>query len=129
MTLGLIDEGKTARPMKPRTKNDALDFEISVPLVIDLDLTLISTDALHESLIMFLKRHPLEAWNIPLWLLQGRAVLKRQLAQAVTDADAHGFPINADILTIAQREAALGRRVFLATGADISIAQKMQRRL
>jgi len=129
MTLGLIDEGKTARPMKPRTKNDALDFEISVPLVIDLDLTLISTDALHESLIMFLKRHPLEAWNIPLWLLQGRAVLKRQLAQAVTDADAHGFPINADILTIAQREAALGRRVFLATGADISIAQRMQRRL
>ncbi len=45
----------------------ALGFDIAIPLVIDLDSTLLATDTLHESLLLFLKRRPTSAWQIPIW--------------------------------------------------------------
>jgi 4-hydroxybenzoate polyprenyltransferase len=105
-----------------------IPHDLSLPLVIDLDRTLITTDALHESLFFFLKRRAAAAWRIPFWILSGRATVKSRLATAVTDADVDNFPVNPDLVALAEREARLGRRVILATGADISIALKIQRR-
>jgi len=113
---------------KSRRIEELLDYDIALPLVIDLDGTLIATDALHESLVFYLKRRWLDAWKIPFWILSGRAIVKSRLARAVTQDDVAGFPVNDELVALAKREAGRGRRVVLATGADISIAEKIQSR-
>ncbi len=109
---------------KSRRIEELLDYDIALPLVIDLDGTLIATDALHESLVFYLKRRWLDAWKIPFWTVCGRAIVKSRLARAVTQDDVAGFPVNDELVALAEREAGRGRRVILATGADISIAEK-----
>lgn len=114
--------------VQAEARHASLAYELGLPLVMDLDGTLISTDALHESLLNFLKRRASEAWKIPFWILSGRAVVKSRLAEAVTDQDAETFPVNDELVAIARHEAERGRRIVLATAADISIAEKIQRR-
>ena len=52
-----------------------------VPLVVDLDGTLVRTDLLLESVFMLAKRSPLHLLLVPLWLAGGKACLKRRLAE------------------------------------------------
>ena len=106
----------------------ALGHDISIPLVIDLDGTLLSTDTLHELLLLFLKRRPTAAWQIPGWVLSGRATVKDRLADVVTDEDVATFPAHAALVTLAENEAARGRKIVLATAADLSIAEKIRAR-
>ena len=47
------------------------------PLVVDLDGTLIKTDLLLESFYAMIHRDPLLAVHVPLWLLKGKAYLKK----------------------------------------------------
>ena len=54
------------------------------PLVVDLDGTLVRTDMLHETLVGALQRSPWLLLALPLWLMRGRAALKRELAQPIT---------------------------------------------
>ncbi len=54
-----------------------------VPLVVDLDGTLIKTDLLWEHLARLLRRNPLWLLPILLWWVRGRAFLKRQLARRI----------------------------------------------
>ena len=107
---------------------EGLSLGIEFPLVVDLDGTLIATDALHESLLFFLKRQGMASWKIPFWILSGRAKVKNRLAAVVTEEDVATFPVNDELLAMAEREAKRGRRVVLATAADLSIAEKVQRR-
>ncbi len=106
----------------------ALGFDIAIPLVIDLDSTLLATDTLHESLLLFLKRRPTSAWQIPIWALSGREALKNRLADVVTDEDVATFPARQSLVTLAENEAARGRKIVLATAADLSIAEKIRNR-
>jgi hypothetical protein len=108
--------------------SEGLRYDIALPLVVDLDGTLIATDALHESLIFFLKRRGVSAWKIPYWIFAGRATVKNRLAEAVTEEDVMSLPANAELVAFAEREASRGRRIVLATAADLAIAQKIQRR-
>ena len=54
-----------------------------VPLCVDLDGTLLSTDMLLESLICLIKVKPLCVFLIPFWLFRGKANLKAQIAYRV----------------------------------------------
>ena len=69
------------------TKSDMSDsppnLTPSVPLVVDLDGTLIRTDMMWESLARLLKRNPLALVAILFWWTRGRAFLKQQLARRV----------------------------------------------
>ena len=49
----------------------------SVPLVVDLDGTLVKTDLMVESFFALIKQNPLLVFLCPFWLLKGRAFLKR----------------------------------------------------
>lgn len=51
--------------------------------VVDLDGSLLRTDLLHESVLLLLRRNPLYAFLLPVWLLRGRAWLKREIAHRV----------------------------------------------
>ena len=49
--------------------------DAGIPLVVDLDGTLIRTDSLLESVFVLAKEHPLMLFALPVWLAQGRARL------------------------------------------------------
>lgn len=107
---------------------EGLDLDLALPLVLDLDGTLVAVDTLHEAFFLFLKRNWRAAWRTPLWTLEGRAVVKERLATEVTEADVEAFPVNADLLAFSRREAERGREIVLATAADRSMAEKVAKR-
>lgn len=98
-----------------------------VPLVIDLDGTLLRTNALLENLILHMKQNPLGLLLLPLWLAKGRAHLKQELARHAP-LSAATLPINEAVQNFAASEKAKGREVFLATGADHSVARSIAER-
>jgi 4-hydroxybenzoate polyprenyltransferase/phosphoserine phosphatase len=111
----------------PKTRSGRGDFVIaaaSVPLVVDLDGTLTSTDTLVESVIKLLKLSPLYLLALPLWLLKGRAQFKHAIAQRVSLAP-ELLPYRESLLEYIRQERASGRRIILATAAHRSIADKV----
>lgn len=100
------------------------DDEKMVPLVLDLDKTLLRTDTLYEQALAFLKLNPLNITRLGLWLFRGRAFLKRKLGEAV-DLQADLLPRNEAVLSMAKEAIANGRKVYIATAADELIAQKV----
>lgn len=92
-------------------------LEADVPLVVDLDGTLLKTDLLYEALFVLLATHPLAALRTPLWLKEGKAAFKARLADAVL-LDLHTLPVNEAVLDLIQEARAAGRRVYLASASD-----------
>ncbi len=93
-----------------------------VPLVVDLDGTLVRTDTLHESLLVLLKRNPLLLLLAALWLLKGKAAFKAEVGRRV-QLEAARLPYSEPLLAYLTEEKARGRRLVLATAADRSIAE------
>lgn len=94
----------------------------SIPLTVDLDGTLVLTDTLHESALRALRLHPLQALQIPLWLLKGKACLKQRLA-ALTDFDETALPYNQPLIEWLRQQRAQGRRLILCTASDRRLAE------
>jgi 4-hydroxybenzoate polyprenyltransferase len=84
--------------------------EQDVPLCVDLDGTLVHTDLLSESALALLRRNPLYLLLLPVWLLRGKAHLKREIARRVTLDVAH-LPYDTRVLALL-REAGNRRRVL-----------------
>jgi 4-hydroxybenzoate polyprenyltransferase len=87
-----------------------------LPLVIDLDGTLIYSDLLWENIVLFLKQRFFEAWRLPLWLLRGKVGFKAKLASEVV-FDPAALPYDKELLRMIAGQRALGRVVVLATGS------------
>ncbi|OBV37637.1 UbiA family prenyltransferase [Janthinobacterium psychrotolerans] len=92
-----------------------------LPLVVDLDGTLIRTDMLHESALRALRDKPWDVVRIPYWLSRGKAVLKQRLAQGGS-FDASSLPYAPDLLAWLKVQKAEGRQLVLCTASDLSIA-------
>lgn len=99
-----------------------------LPLVVDLDGTLLRTDLLVESLVALLKEKPSQIFLLPFWLLKGKAHLKAQLAARVT-LDAGAIPYREDLIDYLRAEHSRGRTLVLATAADAQFALRVARRL
>jgi len=97
---------------------------VSIPIVIDLDGTLLKTDSLVETLMLFFKSNPLSFWLIFVWLAKGKAYLKQQIARRVT-LDVSSLPYNMDVLNFLRDQHLNKRTLVLATGADEHIAQSI----
>jgi 4-hydroxybenzoate polyprenyltransferase/phosphoserine phosphatase len=96
--------------------------KISRPvLCVDLDGTLIRGNVLWECVLVLLKTRPFLVLIFPVWLLAGRASLKRRLA-AKAHLDPARLSYRQPILDLLRQEKASGRRVALATAADRQIA-------
>lgn len=95
---------------------------MQIPLVVDLDGTLIHTDMLHESALKVFRDQPLSIFQIPLWLLQGKAVLKEKLARRL-HFDASTLPYNQPLLSWLASQKADGRPLILCTASDQKIAE------
>jgi phosphoserine phosphatase len=101
---------------------------VSMPLVLDLDGTLIAGDLLYKSFVSILRRNPFVVFQCASWLLRGRAALKRQLAlRARIDWDR--LRLHQDVLALAIREKTAGRAIVLATAADAVLAEQLASRL
>jgi 4-hydroxybenzoate polyprenyltransferase len=94
------------------------------PLCVDLDGTLVKSDTLLDGMCQYLRRHPLEFWRLPLWLRRGKAHLKTEVADR-TELDAARLPYNLDLLRFLQAQWRDGRLLYLATGADGPLAERV----
>ena len=96
--------------------------ENQIPLVVDLDGTLIKTDLLWESLARLLRRNPLWLFPMLFWWTRGRAFLKRQLAARV-QIDPAALPYNEPFLKFLREQKSAGRKIILATASDLQMAK------
>jgi 4-hydroxybenzoate polyprenyltransferase/phosphoserine phosphatase len=98
-----------------------------LPLVVDLDGTLLKVDTLFEYFVagMFVK--PFSVMLALFELRNGIAAFKRRLT-CVAQPDVDGFPVREDLLTYIKEEAQTGREVHLATAADEVIALRVAER-
>jgi 4-hydroxybenzoate polyprenyltransferase len=87
-----------------------------------LDGTLIKSDVLLESLLLLIKRNPLTVLLLPWWLLRGRAYVKQQIARR-TNLNPTILPYQLDLLQFLTAQYHAGRRLVLATAADMKIAR------
>jgi phosphoserine phosphatase len=111
------------------SQTDAVfDLPRSMPLVLDLDGTLIAGDLLYKSFFSILRRNPLILFSCAAWLLRGRAALKRELALR-NRIDWERLALHRDVLDLARREKAAGRMIVLATAADAVLAGHLAARL
>jgi apolipoprotein N-acyltransferase len=93
----------------------------NIPLIVDLDGTLIRTDLLWESLARLLRRNPFWIFPILPWWMRGRACLKKHLARRVK-IDPATLPYQQQFLTFLREQKSAGRRLVLATASDLQMA-------
>ena len=104
------------------------DLPLSIPLVVDLDGTLIAGDMFYKSFFAALVRNPFIVLPCIGWLWRGRAALKRELALRCR-IDFDRLKLHQDVLALLLREKAAGRSVVLATAADALLAEPIAARL
>lgn len=95
-------------------------------LCVDLDGTLLNSDILYESLLALLARNPLYVFLLPLWLLRGKAALKRELASRV-QLDVETLPYNAKVLELLSTTEQRPR--VLCTASDALLVEPIARHL
>jgi 4-hydroxybenzoate polyprenyltransferase len=91
---------------------------------VDLDGTLIRTDLLLESVCRLLRQDPLALFALPVWLLKGRANLKRKIAQRV-ELDPALLPYRTALLDYVRAEREKGRQIVLATASEERFAKQI----
>lgn len=92
------------------------DNNQDIPLCVDCDGTLISTDLLHEACFLLMKQYPLGLVLIPFWLLKGKAYLKEQLSKHVV-FNWETLPYRNEIIALVREAKTNGRKVVLATAS------------
>ena len=101
-----------------------LDIATLPALCVDLDGTLVKSDTLHDSALAVARHHPRALINIPGWLAQGKAALKRHLANTI-QLDIVHLPYNRELLQYLEQQRATGRPLYLATAADADTANRI----
>jgi len=94
------------------------------PLCVDLDGTLVKSDTLIDSLLALVRTHPLRLLALPGRLLRGKAAFKAYVAESVSLDVAH-LPYNRALLQFLQQERNQGRNLYLATGANLALAERV----
>jgi 4-hydroxybenzoate polyprenyltransferase len=77
-----------------------------------------------DGLWLLARRHPAQLFLVPFWLARGRAALKIEVASRAPLDVAH-LPYNATLLRYLQAERSAGRPIYLATGADGELANRV----
>jgi 4-hydroxybenzoate polyprenyltransferase/phosphoserine phosphatase len=94
------------------------------PLCVDLDGTLVKSDTLVDSVLVLARTRPLLLLNLPLHLLRGKAAFKAFVTESVS-LDVVHLPYNRRVLQYLQEQHELGREIYLATGANVALANRV----
>lgn len=76
---------------------------------------------LHESALWMLRDKPMDVLRIPGWLMNGKATLKREIADR-TNFNPDSLPYNTVLLAWLEQQRAAGRTLILCTASDQAIA-------
>ena len=95
-----------------------------VPLCVDLDGTLVKSDTLVDTVVVLARQHPERLLSLPGWVTQGKAAFKRKVTE-VAQIDVVHLPYNQPLLEYLREQYAAGREIYLATGADTLLAQRV----
>jgi len=96
--------------------------EEQLPLVVDLDGTLIRTDSLWEGFYCLLSTKPWLIILLPFWLIRGKVHLKAMLAEYCMPGMPY-WPFTESVLAYVRQAKQDGRPVYLATAAHESVAR------
>ncbi|MDC0904085.1 hypothetical protein OAS51_01385 [Candidatus Thioglobus sp.] len=88
----------------------------NIPLIVDLDHTLINTDLLFESSKGVLKQQPWLIFLYPFWFFQGKGYLKDQLVRRFT-MDVSTLPYIQDTIDYINERKKQGSTIILATAS------------
>ncbi len=102
--------------------------EKKIPICVDLDGTLIKTDSLIESILLFLGKNPFNVFSIIGWALKGKAFLKSKIANAVIP-NPKLFPYNQELLDKLRFYKDNGQNIVLVTASNIKIAASVSKHL
>lgn len=111
----------------PPSESTAADPD-GVPLFVDLDGTLVATDTSVEASFRLVRKNLIYALRLPLWLLRGRAYLKRRVSELVV-LEPELLPYRTEFLAFLRAEHQGGRRLILATAADETYARAVAKHL
>ena len=100
-----------------------------IPIVVDLDETLARTDFFYESLLVFVKKNPLNLIKA-IWLLitKGKAQLKAEICKSV-NINPELIPYNHKLIDWIKQKKAKGHQLVLATATHKSIAESVNEHL
>lgn len=96
----------------------------TLPLVVDLDGTLIKTDLLIESFLELVASKPWLIVAMFWWLLRGKAALKAEIAKRV-ELDIAVLPYNEPLLDYLREQRRAGRHLALATASNHKFAEQV----
>lgn len=99
-----------------------------LPLVVDLDGTLIASDVLHELATRFLVARPHGALHLLRWAAAGPTRLKSELVKG-TALDVTALPYREDLLVWLREQKAAGRTLVLASATHETVVQAIADRL
>jgi len=95
--------------------------DTTTPLCVDLDGTLLRSDMLLESLLAMIKDNPASVFQLPFWMVKGKAHFKSQIASRVDFSSCH-LPFNEEVVEYVLEQRA-SRRTVLVTGTHQSLAE------
>ena len=95
-----------------------------IPLLVDLDGSVLSTDTLLEMLVQFIRQNPVHLILVVYWFIKGKTVLKQELAERVR-IDLTRLPYRQEVLEFLTDEKKDGRRLVLFTGTWKSVAEEI----
>jgi 4-hydroxybenzoate polyprenyltransferase len=93
-------------------------------VAVDLDGTLIKSDILYDSLILFVKKNFFQSYMLFIWLFKGKAFLKAELAKQNCPI-IEFLPYNEQLLVKLREMKANGAYLVLATATHHTIAEKI----
>ena len=99
----------------------------AVPLVVDVDGSLVRGDLLTEGLLRLFADSPAKSLALPFRLSAGRASLKRWLAQQTGTLSAATLVLNPAVLQEIDAAKEAGREVWLASGSDELVVAPLAR--
>ncbi len=103
-------------------------YDINIPLILDLDGTLLKSDFLYETLFQYVKQNPFRFFKAVGWLISGGKVLLKEKLEKNVNYDVALFPANEKLVQLAQYESKRGRKIHLATASNINFAKKIAKR-
>ena len=109
----------TAEFKSPMSTHDSLKT-----LGVDLDGTLLATDALWESMLGLLKNKPMMVLYFPMWILKGKAFFKHQVARQV-ELNPALLPYRNEVLSFLKLEKQSGTELVLASASDERIVKRV----
>lgn len=101
-----------------------MTIDADVPLIVDLDGTVILTDTLQESFVRLLFRNPVAAAGSLACLVRGRGAFKRSVSRHRPLADSV-LPQRRELVEFLKVQKSVNRKIHLLTAADQHVAEEI----